>query len=127
MITTYAASIPKSGTHLLTGVLADLLGCEAIHPPRPEPQAGWASWLDEHGDPPLAYNHTRFRPGLEPPCNVRVIALVRDPRAVLLSFRDFMLRADRVKPRHVEIREHLRGLADGDYTYCKRTPESGGV
>jgi hypothetical protein len=75
-------SIPKSGTHLVRSVLEQLLG------PPGQSLTKHAPWRPRG---PWTFGaHLRYQ-GQRLARNARVLVLVRDPRAIVLSMRDFVV------------------------------------
>ena len=114
----FLTSIPKSGTHLLVPVLEAALGERArviakrvAHGPRA------AAFFARH---PFVYGHIRCRVRVTVPPDVCVLALIRDPRDVLLSMRDYLFRSPNPRYRamrrllgRLSLEDQLIRLADG--------------
>jgi hypothetical protein len=104
-------SIPKAGTHLLRPVLCEILGRRSI-----------AVHKSAYGDLRFArtmngrsvyYGHLRsdFAPWSSP--KAAVIVLLRDPRDLLVSLRDFILRGG-AQPAHRMLADAFRTMALDD-------------
>lgn len=106
-MTIFFTSLPKSGTHLLLPVL------EAI---APGPVArvdkylyGEVGVLPDLSNYALAHGHIRIHPQqgpLDP--SIRPVILIRDPRDIVLSMRDYLFRSN--LPIHGEVAEILRSM-----------------
>ncbi len=106
-------SIPKSGTHLVRSVLEQLLG------PPGSTLAKTSPWKPRR--PWTFCAHVRFA-GQALPRGAKVMVLVRDPRAIVLSLRDFILDGagrSSVHPSIVDLletlplNEQVRRIAEG--------------
>ena len=108
---TLVTSIPKAGTHLLVPLVSELLGHTPVLAPKPGvavPEEEFLEVLEDLGAP-LFKGHIRRPAGNYDPTRLRVIVLIRDPRDILLSMRDYLLRSQ--VPEHLAVSTYLRSLA----------------
>jgi hypothetical protein len=104
-------SIPKAGTHLLTPVLCEILGRRAFMVRKSAyGDLGFARSMTGRG---LYYGHLRsdFAPWSSP--QAMVIVLLRDPRDLLVSLRDFLLRGG-AEPGHQKLAEAFVSMTVDD-------------
>jgi hypothetical protein len=104
-------SIPKAGTHLLRPVLCEILGrrSSAVH----KSAYGDLRFAKTMNGRTVYYGHLRsdFAPWSSP--KAAVIVLLRDPRDLLVSLRDFILRGG-AQPAHRLLTDAFQSMSVDD-------------
>lgn len=102
----FLTSIPKSGTHLVVPVLESVLDVTGHVLGKRAVRAGIVpAAFARHA---FVYGHVRCRVRTVTPPGLRILVLIRDPRDIILSMRDYLARSR--NPRHWGVRRLLAGL-----------------
>lgn len=102
----FLTSIPKSGTHLVVPVLEAVLETKGHVLGKKGVRAGVVPpAFARHA---FVYGHVRCRVRAVTPAGLRILVLIRDPRDIVLSMRDYLARSRH--PRHWAVRRMLARL-----------------